>query len=304
MAETGVTLSGVAKTSLIPLYVRAIESLRPDALLNDPMAVALVEHSRADFAFIDALELDDGDRAALVLRNREFDRHARRFMEQHQRAKVVHIGCGLDARFERVDDGQVQWYDLDLPEVIVQRKEFVDAETSRHQMLPCSVFDKGWLDKVSVGEPLPVMFMAEGVLMYFEEAQVKSLVQTLLNYFPGSELVFDAFSPFLVRMNNLRIRRTGIGASCHWGLKRAKDIETWGAGILLLDEWFPFNQPEPRLANYRWMRFLPLLARVMGIFHYRLGEAITYPGHGGQSPNPYKADGSRLHFGSTATRIV
>jgi len=136
------------------------------------------------------------------------------------------------------------------------------------------VFDKGWLDRVAVGGPLPVLFMAEGVLMYFDEAQVKSLVLTLLKRFPGSELVFDAFSPFLVRMNNHRMRRTGIGASYRWGLKRARDIETWGANIRLLDEWFPFSRPEPRLAHYRWIRFIPLLARVMGIFHYRLGEVI------------------------------
>jgi len=32
---------------------------------------------------------------------------------------VVHIGCGLDSRFERVEwYGRVEWYDLDLPEVL------------------------------------------------------------------------------------------------------------------------------------------------------------------------------------------
>lgn len=279
MVETRGALAGVAQTSLIPLYVRAIESLRPDALLIDPKAVALVEQSKADFAFVDALKLDEGDRVTLILRNREFDRHARRFMAQHTGATVVHIGCGLDARFERVDDGQVQWYDLDLPEVIVQRKEYVDGETQRHHLLACSVFDQGWSDMVAAEGPQPVLFMTEGVLMYFDETQVKSLVLTLLKRFPGSELVFDAFTPFLVRMNNYRLRRTAIGASYRWGLKRAKDIETWGANIRLLDEWFPFTRPEPRLARYRWIRFIPFLARVMGVFHYRLGEVTPQPGH-------------------------
>jgi O-methyltransferase involved in polyketide biosynthesis len=104
-SETRGALTGVAETSLIPLHVRAAESRRPDALLKDEKAVALVERSKADFAFIDALKLDEGDRVTLVLRNREFDRHARGFMAQHPRAAVVHIGCGLDARFDRVDDG-------------------------------------------------------------------------------------------------------------------------------------------------------------------------------------------------------
>ncbi len=109
--------------------------------------------------------------------------------------------------------------------------------------------------------------------MYFDEAQVKSLVLALRERFPGAELVLDAFSPFLVWMNNLRISRTKIGARYHWGLNRGKDLERWSDGITLLDEWFPFDRPEPRLAHAQWMRHVPLLARVMGIFHYRLGMA-------------------------------
>jgi O-methyltransferase involved in polyketide biosynthesis len=125
---------------------------------------------------------------------------------------------------------------------------------------------------VSVHRPRPFLFLAEGVLMYFEEAQVKSLVLMLQENFPGAELVFDAFSPYLVRMNNLRISRTKIGARYNWGLKRGKDVERWGDGITLLDEWFPFTRPEPRLAHIRWMRHIPLFAKIFGIFHYRLGK--------------------------------
>jgi len=291
MSEPGRTLTGVAETLLIPLYVRAIESQRPDALLKDEEAVALYERAKADFAFIDALKLDEGDRVTLILRNREFDRHVRRFMAQHPRAAVVHIGCGLDARFDRVDDGQVEWYDLDLPEVITLRNELVRGEGPRYHLLASSVFDKEWLDVVREGSSLPVLFMAEGVLMYFDEAQVRSLVLTLLDRFPGSELIFDAFSPLLVRMNNRRMRRTGIGASYQWGLKRPKDLETWGPGIRLLDEWFPLNCPEPRLQHYRWLRFVPILAKVMGIYRYGLGEAATQKGLPA-AQRPHAADGA------------
>jgi methyltransferase (TIGR00027 family) len=272
MSEADRALTGVAETSLITLYVRAVESHRPDALLKDEKAVALVERAPADFAFIDALRMDDGDRVTLILRNREFDRHARRFTALHPRACVVHIGCGLDARFDRVDDGRVEWYDLDLPDVIALRKEFVGGEGPRHHLLACSVFDEDWLDAIRSRGSLPILFMAEGVLMYFDEAQVRSLVLTLLERFPGSELVFDAFSPYLVRVSNLRMRGARVSARYHWGLKRAKDVETWGPGIRLLDEWFPFSRPEPRLASYRWVRHIPLFAKVLGVFHYQLGN--------------------------------
>ena len=111
--------------------------------------------------------------------------------------------------------------------------------------------------------------------MYFKETQVKSLVLALRERFPGAELVFDAFSPTLVRMNNLRFAITKLSARYHWGLKRGRDIAVWDNGIQLLDEWFIFDHPEPRLAHIRWIRHIPFLARVIGIFHYRLGDAMT-----------------------------
>ena len=44
MSETvNLDLSGVAETLLVTLYLRAIESQRPDALIKDEKAVALVK---------------------------------------------------------------------------------------------------------------------------------------------------------------------------------------------------------------------------------------------------------------------
>lgn len=268
------SLSGVAETLLIPLYIRALESQRPDALLKDEKAVALVTQMESAFSRIKQIKMDEEDRVALILRNREFDRYARAFLNRYPEAVVVHIGCGLDARFERVDNGQVEWYDLDLPEVIQLRRKFIGGEGARYHFLACSVFDSAWLNTVSAHRPRLFLFLAEGVLMYFEETQVKSLVLMLRESFPGAELVFDAFSPFLVRMNNLRfkISRTQVSARYHWGLKRGKDLEGWSDGICLLDEWFPFDRPEPRLARVQWVRHIPPLAKVMGIFRYRLGQ--------------------------------
>jgi len=268
---TSQDLSGVAETLLLPLYIRATESQRPDALIKDDTAVALIAGLNPDSSWMTQMRVDEEDIVGLALRNRQIDAAARDFLARHPAAVVVHIGCGLDSRYERVDNGQVEWYDLDLPEVIELRRKLISGEGPRYRLLASSAFEGAWLDTVSVHRPRPYLFVAEGVLMYFEEAQIKALVLALLAHFPGAELVFDAFSPFLVRMNNLRISRTKIGARYRWSLKRGKDLERWSAGIRLLDEWYPFSRPEPRLAHIQWMRHIPLLAKVMGIFHYRLG---------------------------------
>lgn len=116
--KTHPNLNGVAETLLITLYARAVESQRPDALIKDDKAVAIVKQMDCDFS---RLKLQGRDEVAVILRMRKFDRHAREFLNRNPNAVIVHIGCGLDTRFERVDNGRVEWFDLDLPEVIEPR---------------------------------------------------------------------------------------------------------------------------------------------------------------------------------------
>jgi hypothetical protein len=71
--------------------------------------------------------------------------------------------------------------------------------------------------------------------------------------------------------DNLQLASAKINACLKWGLKQGKDVESWGPGISLLEEWFYFDRPEPRMNAYRWMRLIPLLGKSTGIFHYKLG---------------------------------
>ncbi len=271
MSETAkLNLAGVAETLLITLYIRAMESQRPDALIKDERAEALVRRLDQETLQRTLALTDDFSRVAVILKSREFDRFAQDFLARHADAVVVHIGCGLDSRFERVDNGRVEWYDLDLPEVIELRRKLIGGEAARHHFIPCSVLDRAWLGTVSAHDPRPFLFLAEGVFMYFKEAHVKWLVLTLHDRFPGAELVFDAFSPFMRWGHNVRVTRTRVGARLHWGLKRSRDLEGWGDGIRLLDERFPFQYPEPRMRHALQMRLFPFLAAAVGVFRYHL----------------------------------
>ncbi len=268
---TDQTLSGVPETLLLPLYMRALESQRPDALLVDEQAVKLVQENAFDFERIKHAPHDEESQVAVILRSREFDRCVCEFCAHNLDPVVVYIGCGLDGRFERVDDGRVLWFDLDLPEVIALRRKYIGAESERHQFLAYSVFDPTWLARMEPYRARPVLFLAEGVLMYFSGEQVQALVQMLREHFPGAELVCDAFSPFFVWANNRRVARTQFGARCNWAIKHGTDLESWGEGIRLLAEWFPFRSSEPRLKHIAWARNIPLLAKTMGVYHYQLG---------------------------------
>jgi O-methyltransferase involved in polyketide biosynthesis len=272
MSETTIQdLSGVAETLLITLYLRAMESQRPDALIKDEKAVALVTQKSFDFTRVRQIPLSEANKLVIILRNREFDRYARDFLRRCPDAVVVHIGCGLDTRFERVDNGRVEWYDLDFPDVIELRRKHLGDEGGRYHMLGCSVLEDAWLDMLSAHQQSPFLFLAEGVSMHLEEVQVRSLVLTLRDHFPGAELVFDAYSPIHLLVSNLQTARAGF--RCHWGLWHGQEIEGWGDGIRLLDEWGYFDCPEPRLASIWWMRPIEPLLRTLRIYHFQLGKA-------------------------------
>jgi len=267
-------LSSVSESLLVTLYLRAMESQRPDALIKDEKAVALVAQMSYDFARIRKIPLSEANKLVIILRNREFDLYARDFLSRYPDAIVVHIGCGLDSRFERVTErnDRVEWYDLDLPEVIQLRRKYIGDEGERYHLLGYSVLDNGWLDTVSVYSQRPFLFLAEGVFMYFKEAQVKSLVLTLRDRFPGAELVFDTYSPPHVWVHNLQMSTTNVVSRAHWGIWRGQKLEGWGDGIRLIDKWGFFDCPEPRLVRFPWLRPIDSLFRTLRIYHFQLGK--------------------------------
>lgn len=266
-------LSGVAETLLIPLYNRAMESQRPDAIMKDEKAVALVKQMSYDFDQVRKIRIFEANKVARIMLTREMDRYAQDFLIRHPEAVVVHIGCGLDSRFERVDNGRVEWYDLDLPDVIGLRRKFIGDEGERYHLLGCSVLEDAWLEAVKVHSQRPFLFLAENVFVYFKEAQVKSLVLKLRDYFPGAELVFDGWTPFFVWLGNRQLSSSKFGGLLHWGFWRSQEIESWGEGIYILGQWGFFDQPEPRMDPYRWAAPIFRLFKPIRIFHFQLGEA-------------------------------
>ncbi len=263
------SLKGVSETLFMTLYVRARETQRPNAMIKDDLAVSMVNRIDCDFS---RLRMQRHDEVAVIMRMNKFDSHLRDFLERNPHAVVVHIGCGLDTRFERVDNGLVEWFDLDVPDVMLLREKLITNHNSRYHMFATSVFETGWIDEVRRCKPRPFMFVTEGVLPYFEEAQVKSLVLRLREHFPGCELVCDAHTPFVIWADNLQLAYAKVKARLQWAIKRGKDVENWGEGIRLLDEWNYYEEDDSPLKAFRWVRLIPALAKSSGIYHYRLGN--------------------------------
>ncbi len=257
----------IAETLLFALHIRAEDARLANSILHDEQAILLEEQIEFNYT---KFKLNPFDQVAAILRVREFDRYAQDFLNKYARPVVVHIGCGLDTRYYRVDNGLLEWYDLDLPEVIAFRQRLIPA-TDRSHSIGCSIFDPAWIEAVPRQPGLKHLFMAEGVFPYFTKEQVKQIFLILAAKFPGSELVCDGMTPTMVWLHNLELIASRVKARLYWGLKNGREPETWGGGIRLLSEWYYFDQPEPRLRAYQLMRYLPLFAKGVGIYHYQLG---------------------------------
>ena len=116
--------------------------------------------------------------------------------------------------------------------------------------------------------------MAEVVFVYFTGAQVKSLLLRLLDRFPGAELAFDTCSPLHVWVANHQTASAKLNVHLRWGIWHGQEVEKWGDGIRLLDEWGFFDPPEPRLARLRWLRPLEAAIRTSRIYHFQLGKSV------------------------------
>lgn len=200
-----VDLSGVQETLLGNLGRRAAAA-RIGAL-EDPMAIQVVDRLDYDFG-----DFTRGVRLHAV-RVATFDAAVRRFLERNPGGTVVALGEGLETQFWRVDNGQVRWLTVELPETMELRRRLLSdgARQSNH----CgSALDLGWVDDLGPG--IPILVTAQGLLPYFRRDQVHGLIAGIADRLPGSALVFDVVPAVMLEL----VRRAS-------GRERDLAVELW-----------------------------------------------------------------------------
>lgn len=276
-AKHSVELGPVPETLLIPLYARAVESARRDPLLRDPTAAEIVATLDYDFEKFDRKPTLFG----ACLRAARFDDWVRRFLQQHPAGTVVEVGAGLDTRFERVDNGRVRWFDLDLPEAIALRHRFF-ADGPRRTTIAASVLDESWIETIKRDSTGPYFFVAEAVLIYLTEPQVKATLALAARHFPGSWFAFDTGGRAMVDRQDKHDVMRFMQARFAWACDDPREIERWHPAYRLeemrvLMDLTPAERrhlpPRLRLA-YPILRLLPPLRRMIRAYRlnrFRLG---------------------------------
>ncbi|MGV0675357.1 MULTISPECIES: class I SAM-dependent methyltransferase [Mycolicibacterium] len=195
---SGNALTGVSETALLTLQVRAHEARRPDGLIDDPMAVQLVDSIEFDFAKFGYTRRQD-----MALRSLLFDRMTGNYLRDHPQATVVALAEGLQTSFYRLDAAglghEFRWLSVDLEPMIELRNKLI-PKPDRVTQCAQSALDFSWMDQVDTAHG--VFITAEGLLMYLQPEEAMSLIHACAQRFPGGQMLFDlppAFFAFLTR---------------------------------------------------------------------------------------------------------
>ncbi len=227
-------LGDVQTTALIPLVIKATETMRDNARIQDRKSVELIRALKVETKPYDKFLSHEG----VVARTIMLDRQLKKILEEAPDTVVVNMGAGFDDRFSRVDNGRLRWFDIDLPDSIEARKK-VFPERDRVTMIGESILEDSWCplveDAVTQSGTKPV-FIAEGLFMYFTMDQIRRLLEILKEHFPTGLLIAEQNSRLMAK--NEKYHDTVKNTNAHFmsGTDSGAEIAALTEGFTFVEE--------------------------------------------------------------------
>lgn len=250
-------LGDIAETLMVTLACRVVDAQSKHSILQDSRAVEI--SGKVDYDLNRFVGLRNNI-ASVCVRAKYMDDICRKFITKHPDGTIISLASGLDTRFLRIDNGRITFYDIDLPEVIEIRKSLI-PESERNPYLGNDVLENEWVQKLEHLKEKPVLLIAEGLMIYLKEEEVKSIVQTFHQNLthPDNEMVFDVCSPTIQKNSEKHEALRKTNARLQWGIpmKEVNKIEQWGKGIKLLSKYHYSGQLVRGLGFLNLKRLLP-----------------------------------------------
>lgn len=221
---------------LATLYAKALDADLKSPILGDRYAKQVV--GRLDYDW-QKTTITPRNSPGVTTRTAHLDSWVREFLAVHPKAVVLHVGCGLDSRYLRLQPGPgVDWYDVDYPEVAELRQQLYPVR-DHYRIVAASVTDPGWLADIPADRP--ALMIAEGLTMYLSAQDGIALLRRLVERFPSGELQFDAFNRLGIRSQwmNTVVRRSG--STLRWGVNGPAEVIEAVPGTRLLDWMSAFD---------------------------------------------------------------
>ena len=163
----------------------------------------------------------------MAMRARVFDGWTEAMLRQSPDAVVLHVGCGLDSRFERVKTPCACWIDCDFPEVIELRRKYY-RESERYHMRGLNAAAPEQIRTLPDGESAVVVL--EGLSMYLTNAQLRGFFETLLDKYAQLHVLMDVYTVLGAKASHFKNPINDVGVTRVYGVD---DIERLLSGLRL-----------------------------------------------------------------------
>ena len=232
MNKSTIKKNSLQETLIIPLYARWLCSRKFPGLFQDETAGELIKKVDYDFSTLEKQSesiMHSFGALEVAMRQNDLAWEIRDYLYQHPNAAVINLGCGLDNTGRMCDNGQCHIWNIDLPDVIALRNQLLPAG-EREENLAFDLTDPNWMEAVSFDSAYGAVLFAAGVFYYFTTDQIRQLVKTMAEHFPGGRLVFDAAGKTAVKlMLKTWVKQAGIkDVGAYFSVKDAKgELECW-----------------------------------------------------------------------------
>jgi O-methyltransferase involved in polyketide biosynthesis len=249
-------LVGIPETLLIALWARAAASQEDNPIICDEKAIEMVSQIDYDFSRFGTSKMT---KLGVAVRTTLLDKALGDFLKKHPYTVIVNFGAGLDTRHARMKYDNIDWFEIDVPKSIELRRKFF-SETSHYHFIDQSIFDLSWTEKIKT-KGRNVLFLAEGLFMYFTESKLKPFFCKLAEKFPDSQMFFEMLAPFAVGKSKRHetVRKIDSSAEFKWGLKNSRDMEQWHPAIKIIEEWEYFDYYKKRWGLLGKIARLPII---------------------------------------------
>ena len=226
-------MNSISKTMYIPLCGKALVS-KKGIILTDKKAEEIWEAQR--------IKLKGKSKSKwlayyMAMRSKVFDNWVSENALKDKNAVVLHLGCGLDSRVERLNL-TAKWYDVDFECVINERKKFY-TENEKYKMIASDISNVEFLDKIESVESAIVIM--EGVSMYIGNEKLLVLFQSLKSKFSKLSILVDCYTPFAVKMSKIKNPVKEVGVNKVYGVEKATDLQKAGIRFIKEREITPQN---------------------------------------------------------------
>ncbi len=221
-------MNEINKTLFIPLYGKSRVS-KQGIIINDPDAERIWEMEGFP---VKGKSASKWLAYNMAMRASVFDDWTRNMLMQDPDALVLHVGCGLDSRCNRVEHECTLWVDCDFPDVLTVRSKYY-TERENYRMMPLDASKPEQIS--SLPDSDSAVLILEGISMYLTKEQVLAFLKTMKEKYRILHVLMDVYTEFGAKASKYKNPVNDVGVTTVYGIDRIEDVLE-GTGLHLKTE--------------------------------------------------------------------